>query len=147
MWSRIPTAFTSAGEKSARVNGIWVMSPRGYAEILGLSDDNNMPIIHFGTATREAPAGSILGRPIVVSARLGGGGNLDDSTNDKTKVLFGPPTALIAGTRQGMTWDVTDALGWANYQMDARLVGRFGGRPVVGASWASLEDISVPAFT
>ena len=141
-WARIADGFVAAGEKSARTTGIWICSPKGYAQILSLADSQGMPIVQFGASTQDTPAGSLLGRPIVVSNRIGGTDTLDDTTLTKTKILFGPPSSLIAGTRQGMNWDVTDAVGWANYQMDARLVGRFGGRPVVGSSFVSLENIS-----
>ncbi len=141
-WARLVNGFTGAGEQSARSQGVWVCSPQGYGEILALTDDQSMPVIQWGASTQDAPAGTLLGRPIIVSNRLGGSLTLDDTTLTKTKILFGPPSVLIAGTRQGMAWDVTDAIGWANYQMDARLVGRFGGRPVVGSAWVSVENVS-----
>jgi len=142
-WSLLVQTFTGASEQSARDDAVWIMSPAGYALALGLVDSNGMPIVHFGaTATQGAPAGTILGRPIIVSAALGGASTLDDGTN--TEILFGSLSTFTAGTRMGMSWDVTDQVGWANFQMDARLVGRFGGRVTVPAAWTYLGFLTYP---
>ncbi len=140
-WARLATGFTSAGENWARSGGAWVMSPKGYSSVIGLSDSAGMPVVQYAN-TSNAPAGTLLGRPIVVSNRFGGSGTLDNTTLTKTEILFGPPQALIAGSRQRMSWDVTDSVGWANYEMDARLIGRFGARPVVPAAWVRIEQVS-----
>lgn len=141
-WPLLTACFTGASEQAARDDGVWIMSPNGYAQVIGLVDSNNQPIVHFGTASQETAAGSILGKEIIVSAALGGGDNLDDSTNTATKILFGPLSTFTAGTRMGMSWDVTDQVSWANYQADARLVGRFGGRVTVPGAWTYLGQIA-----
>jgi len=48
-------------------------------------------------------------------------------------------SSSTAGTRLGMSWDVTDQVNWATYRADARLVGRFGGRVTVPAAWTYVE--------
>jgi len=138
-WSHVVNAFAGASEQSARDDGVWICSPKGFAEILKLKDDNNMPIVHFGTATQGPPAAFLLGKPIIPHAVLGGSDTLDNTTETKTDIVFGPLSMFTAGTRQGMMWDVTDQVNWANYQADARLVGRFGGRVVVPSAFSYVE--------
>jgi HK97 family phage major capsid protein len=131
------SCFTGATESAARDDGVWIMSKNGYAAALSLADTTGQPIVHFGTATQDAPAGTILGRPIIVSARVTGSLTLDNTTaaTQKTNILFGPLSTFIAGTRLGMSWDVTDQVSWSNYRADVRLIGRFGGRIGVPAAW------------
>lgn len=122
--------FAEAGEKSSRSDAYWIVSKQGYVQMLALADTTGQPIVKFGTV-ESAPAGTILGRPVIVSNRLGGAGtavhaSLDDSTNTATKILFGPLMSVMVGTRQGFRWEVTDQVSWANYRIDARLTGRFG---------------------
>ena len=138
-WPHLVKCFTGASEQTARDDGVWFCSPKGYAEILSLKDDNGMPIVHHGTFTQQSPAGTILGRPIVPHAAIGGSATLDNTTLTKTDIVFGPPKTFIAGTRIGMQWDVTDQVGWANYRADCRLIGRFGGRVGVPAAWSYVE--------
>lgn len=129
-WQLLVNTFTAAGESSQIQRGYWIMSPKGYAVCLGLTDSTGQPIVRFGQA-EGAPAGTLIGRPILFSNRWGGApsgvtATLDDSTNTNTKIIYGVPSSLLFGTRMGMRWEVTDQVNWANFQMDARLVGRFG---------------------
>lgn len=147
-YALLVSTFTGASEKSARMNGYWIVSPKGYAELIGLAadavsagDGKGQPIVQFGNVP-NAPAGTILGRPIIVSARLGGNLTLDDVTNTATKIVFGPLNSLLAGTRAGLTWDVTDQVSWANYQMDARLIGRFAGNVAVPGNFTYLGQVA-----
>ena len=129
-WQLLVNTYTGSGEGSAIETGYWIVSPKGYAVMLGLSDSTGQPIIKFAD-TNSAPAGTLLGRPILLSARFGGSpsgvtATLDDSTNANTRIIYGTPSSLLFGTRTGMRWDVTDQANWATFQMDARLIGRFG---------------------
>jgi HK97 family phage major capsid protein len=145
-WQLLVNTYVGSGEGSAIENGVWIVSPKGYAAIMGLADSAGMPVIKFST-TEVAPAGTLLGRPIILSARFGGApagvtATLDDTTNANTKIIYGVPRSLLFGTRQGMRWDVTDQVGWANYQMDARLVGRFASIVGVPANFSRLSKVN-----
>lgn len=142
-WALITKTFAEAAEQSTRMDGVWICSKNGYAQIIGLVDSEGRPIVQWNTnEPANAPAGTVLGRPIIVSGRVGGSATLDDSTNTKTKILFGPLRYFLAGTRMGMRWDVTDQVNWAKFQVDARLVGRFGGNVSVPSAFTYLGDIS-----
>lgn len=139
-WQLLVDTFTGASEGSARDGGYWFCSPKGYAALLGLVDDQGRPIVQMNV--QGAPAGAILGKPIIESARLGGNLTLDDVTNTATKIVFGPPRVILFGTRTGMRWDVTDQVNWATYQMDARLIGRFAGNVGVPAAFTYLGQVA-----
>lgn len=134
-------AYTGAAESGPRDNGVWIMSKRGLTQVLALVATDGQPIVRLGNV-EGAPAMTLFGRPMIVSGALGGSATLDDTTNANTTICFGPLSALIAGTRMGMTWDVTDQVGWANFQMDARLVGRFAGAVGVPAAWTALTHVN-----
>lgn len=138
-WGHVVRAFTGASQQSARDDGVFVCSPKGYKDLLSLADSAGNPIIQWGPAAVGAPTPYILGRPLVCSSVWGGAASLDDVTETKTMILFGPPSTFTAGTRIGMTWDVTDQVNWAKYQADARLVGRYGGRIIIPSAWTYIE--------
>ncbi len=133
--------FVGASEKSTRLNGYWYVSPKGYAVVLGLVDTTGQPIVKFADV-ESAPNGTFLGRPIIVSGRLGGATNLDDVTNVNTTILFGPVTALLCGTRMGLGWDVTDQVNWAKHQVDCRLIGRFAGNVGIPSAFSRLTKVN-----
>lgn len=146
-WQLLVNTYAACVEGSAIENGVWIVSPKGYAAMIGLADSTGQPIIKFGD-TATAPAGTVLGRPIVLSARFGGTASgvtatLDDATNANSRIIYGVPSSLLFGTRTGMRWDVTDQVGWANYQMDARLIGRFGMIVGVPSNFARLTKVNV----
>src|SRR3990172_8172138 len=140
-YALLVNTFTGASESSAIETGYWIVSPKGYTQILALSGTDNQPIVKFGTV-ETAPSGMLLGRPIVVSAPWGGAATPDEVTNTNTKIIYGPPSSLLFGTRMGMRWGVTDQVGWANFQMDARLVGRFAGNVAVPANFSRLSKVN-----
>lgn len=128
-WQLLVNTYVGNGEGVAIENGYWIMSPKGYAVVFGLTDTTGQPVIKFAD-TATAPAGTLLGRPIILSARFGGTpsgvtATLDDTTNANTKIIYGVPTSLLCGTRMGLRWDVTDQVNWGTFSVDARLVGRF----------------------
>jgi len=131
--------FVAAGERAARDMGVWVMGPGVYANVIGMVDTNGAPIVKFGTV-EAAPAGSILGRPLVVSNRMGLT-TISTGTNSVGNLFFGPPSALMFGNRQGLRWEVTDQVNWATYQADARMVGRFGFVVGVPTSWVKATGL------
>jgi HK97 family phage major capsid protein len=133
--------FTAASESQPRLQGIWVCGPALYAQVVGLIDSNGQPIVKFGTV-EAAPSGSILGRPVVVSARLPKT-TIGAGTNSVGSLYFGPPKALIFGNRTNMRWDVTDTVSWSTYQADARMVGRWGFAVGVPTSWVKQSGIKV----
>lgn len=133
--------FVGASEKSTRQNGYWFLSPKGYATVLGLVDSTGQPVVKFADV-ETAPNGTFLGRPIIVSGRLGGATNLDDVTNTNTTILFGPMNALMCGTRMGLAWDVTDQVNWAKHQADCRLIGRFAGNVGIPAAFSRLTKVN-----
>jgi HK97 family phage major capsid protein len=119
------------------------MDKKGYTEILQLVDGNSQPLIQFQQGLQANPPMTLFGREIIVSGALSGAGDtLDDTTNANSTILFGTLQNVVAGTRQGLSWDVTDQVSWASYQMDARLVGRFGGVVGVPAAWTALTHIT-----
>ena len=146
-WQLLVNTYVGASEGSAIENGVWIVSPKGYAAIQGLSDTAGHPIIKYDD-TKNAPAGTILGRPIVLSARFGGApgtdvtATLDDSTTSNTSIIYGVPSSILFGTRQGFRWDVTDQVGWVTYQMDARLTGRYGMIVGVPANFSRLTKVN-----
>jgi HK97 family phage major capsid protein len=149
-WPLLVQTYVGGGEGVAMENGVWVVSPRGYSEIFGLADSTGQPIVKFSD-TQNAPYGTILGRPIILSARWGGTpsgvtATLDDSTNDNTRILYGVPSSLLFGTRTGLRWDVTDQVNWATYSMDARLIGRYAMIVGVPSNWSRLTKLNTPAF-
>jgi HK97 family phage major capsid protein len=133
--------FTAANESQPRTQGIWVCGPAVYAQIIGLTDTNGQPIVKFGSV-EAAPSGSILGRPVIVSARLPKT-TIGAGTNSVGSLYFGPPNALLFGNRMGMRWDVTDQVSWATYQGDARMIGRFGYVVGVPTAWVKQTGIKV----
>lgn len=139
-YALLVSTFTAASEGSAREGSYWFVSPAGYTQLLSLVDSQGRPIVQMDV--QGAPAGAILGKPIIESARLGGTLTLDDTTETATKIVFGPPRTILFGTRTGMRWDVTDQVNWASYQMDARLIGRFAGNVGVPAAWTYLGEIA-----
>jgi HK97 family phage major capsid protein len=145
-WPLLVNTYVGSGEGTAIENGYWIVSPKGYAKMLGLTDSTGQPVVKFGN-TETAPAGTLLGRPILLSARFGGTpsgvtATLDDSTNTNTRIIYGTPSSLLFGTRTGMRWDVTDQANWATYQMDARLIGRFGMVVGVPSNFARLTKVN-----
>jgi HK97 family phage major capsid protein len=137
--------YVGNGEGTAIENGVWIVSPTGYRVMLGMTDTTGQPMIKYdGPAT--APAGTLLGRPIIVSARFGGSptaaivtATLDDSTNANTKIIYGVPSSLLCGTRMGLRWDVTDQVSWGSFSLDARLVGRFASVVGVPSNFSRLS--------
>lgn len=144
-YAKLVASYTGLSESASIENGVWIVSPRGYAEILGLADTQGQPIVKLGTV-EQSPAGTLLGRPIIVSARWAGAGLLDNATNDTTSIIYGVPSSLLFGTRMGLRWDVTDQFNWEKFQMDARLVGRYGMIVGVPVNFGKLKAIAVPAF-
>jgi HK97 family phage major capsid protein len=140
-WDLLTAVFTQGSEASTRNDGVWLTSPTGLAELLQLSDSQSRPLILWGSGMDGVPLPSLLGRPIVTSARWGGSDTLDDTTNTATSIAFGPPGVVLAGTRLGMSWDVTDQVNWNRYQADARLVGRYAGNVGVPAAWTYLGQV------
>lgn len=133
--------YTKAGEFYARDQGIFVCGPGVYAQIIGMVDTNGQPVVRLGTVEGQ-PNNTLFGRPIVVSNRLlaytvGAG------PNSVGTLFFGPPSALLFGVRSNMQWDVTDQVHWSNYQVDARLVGRFAFVTGVPTAWAFQKDIQI----
>jgi HK97 family phage major capsid protein len=133
--------YTAASERQPRNEGIWVCGPAVYAQIIGLVDSNGQPIVRFG-AVEGTPSGMLLGRPIVVSARLPKT-TVGAGTVSVGGLYFGPPNALLFGNRMGMRWDVTDQVSWATYQGDARMIGRFGYVVGVPTAWVKQTGIIV----
>jgi HK97 family phage major capsid protein len=134
--------LTKAGEADPRDNGIFVCNPAMYGTLIGLSDSNGSPILRLGTAEGR-PADTVIGRPIVCSARLAAATTIGAGTNLTAALYFGPPSALLFGVRQGMRWDVSDQVNWAKYQADARMVGRFGYVVGVPTAWVKQGGIRV----
>jgi HK97 family phage major capsid protein len=139
-WALLVSTFTGASEGSARQDAYWVCSPAGYTQLLSLADSNGLPIVQMNP--QGPPAGTILNRPIIESARLGGSLTLDDTTNTATKIVFGPPRTALFGTRTSMRWDVTDQVNWATFSMDCRLIGRYAGNIGVPAAWSYLGQLA-----
>jgi HK97 family phage major capsid protein len=133
--------YTAATESQPRNDGVWVCGPAVYAQIIGLVDSNGQPIVRFGDVTSAIP-GTLLGRPIVVSARLPKT-TVGAGTVSVGSLYFGPPNALLFGNRMGMRWDVTDQVSWSTYQGDARMVGRFGYVVGVPTAWVKQTGIIV----
>lgn len=131
--------YTAASETQPRNEGFWVCGPAVYAQIIGMVDSNGQPVVRFGNV-EGAPSGTILGRPIIVSARLPKT-TVGAGTVSVGGLYFGPGSALLFGTRRGMQWDVTDQVSWATYQGDARMVGRFG--YVVGVPTAWVKQLGI----
>lgn len=141
-WNLIVQTFVKAGEKAAWQNGVWVVSPSGFSAIHQLKDTANMPVLNYANAA-GSPAMTLLGKEIIVSNRLAGTSGLDTGvTVGHTEILFGPLSAVLAGTRTSMRWDVTDQVNWQTFQMDCRLVGRFAGSVGVPTAWTELQKIT-----
>ena len=145
-WQLLVNTYVGNGEGTAIENGYWIVTPKGYSQIMALVDTTGQPIIRFAD-TEQAPAGTLIGRPILLSARFGGApgtvtATLDDSTNANTKIIYGVPSSVLFGTRMGMRWDVTDQVNWSNFQMDARLCGRFSSVVGVPANFARLSKVN-----
>jgi len=134
-------AYLGASEKSSRQGAAWIMSKAGHKEILELVDGNSRPLLKLDNLD-AAPSGTLFGSPIIVNSALGGSGTLDDTTNSNTTIVYGPLSSLIAATRAGMSWDVTDQVNWSTYQMDARLIGRFGGAVGVPKNFVKLTHLT-----
>lgn len=134
--------YTAAGESTAIDQGVWMMSKRGYTQLLSLVDTTGQPIVKAIGTVEFAPAGTLFGRPIILHGALGGNLTLDDVTNTATKIVYGPLQKYLWGTRQGMSWDVTDAVNWAKYQVDARLTSRVAGNVGVPAAFSYLGQIA-----
>jgi HK97 family phage major capsid protein len=147
-WQLLVNTYVGNGEGTAIENGVWIVSPTGYRVMLGMTDTTGQPMIKYdGPAT--APAGTLLGRPIIVSARFGGSptaaivtATLDDSTNANTKIIYGVPSSLLCGTRMGLRWDVTDQVSWGSFSLDARLVGRFASVVGVPSNFSRLSKVN-----
>jgi len=133
--------FTKAAESYTRDDGIFVCGPGVYAKILGLTDTNGQPIVRLG-AVENQPGNTLFGRPIVVSNRLGVT-TIGAGTNSVGSLYFGPPSALVFGTRRALRFDVSDQVNWEKYQADCRLVGRFGYVVGIGGAWAKQAGIIV----
>lgn len=141
----VVATYMGATQANSRNNGVWICSPAGFKELLELVDANSRPLVSLTGAEVRGPAPlTLFGKPIIESGALGGADDpsLDDNTNSNTTLVFGPLSSYIFGTRQGMRWDVTDQVGWANYQIDCRLVGRYAGVPGVSANFTKLTKIT-----
>ena len=133
-YAKLVGAMYAAGEQSSREGAAWFVKPAIMAEVVGLTDSNGQPIFQYANV-QGSPYPTILGRPVfmtnvLTTTSLGGvaSGNF----------YFGDPMTLLLGTRTDMAWDVSDAPNWAKYQLDMRLVGRFGGAVGVASAWTKL---------
>ena len=136
-YADLTATLVAAGEGASVEDGTWIMSPAVWGKVLGMVDSNGQPIVKL-MSVEDSPKNTILGRPVIVSNRLSSYTVGSDATGN---IYYGPLKALTFGSRAGMSWEVTDQVHWANYQMDARLVARFGYVVGVPAAWTKLTKI------
>jgi len=133
-YGKLVSAMYAAGEQSSREGAAWFAKPAMMREVVNLTDSQGQPIFQYANV-QGSPYPTILGRPVyltnvLTTSALGGvaAGNF----------YFGDPMTLLLGTNTDMRWDVSDAPNWATYQLDMRLVGRFGGAVGVPSAWTKL---------
>lgn len=137
-YSDLVNAFLTAGESSTRVGGCWYMHPLIYGEAIKLADTAGLPI--FGAQSGN-PFATLFGRPVktttVISTDTTRG-----STGSTSNIYFGPPNKIVLGRRNDFRWDVTDQANWGSYQMDMRMVGRFGSTIANPAAFTKIVGIT-----
>ncbi len=118
------SAVYAADESSVEAGSAWFMHRKIFATVVGLTDSQGRPI--FMPSVSPGIPGTILGFPVYTTSVIATN-TTRGATSNTSNMYFGDPKRLIFGDRQDLRFDVTETgPGWANYQIDMRLVGRFG---------------------
>lgn len=117
-------AVYAADESSVEAGSAWFMHRKIFATVVGLVDTNGRPI--FQPSVAGGVPGTILGFPVYTTSSIATN-TTRGATSNTSNIYFGNPRRLIFGDRQALRFDVTETgPGWSNYQIDMRLVGRWG---------------------
>jgi len=135
-YEHLAATVFAGGEESTRMGSAFFMSPKIFATVVGLVDTSGQPIFQYANVPGSY-AKTILGFPVfatnVLSTDITRG-----TTGSTGNIYFGDPRKLIFGDRSGLRFEVTDQVGWANDQIDARMIGRWGFTIATPASWTKL---------
>lgn len=123
-YQRLVDIVFEASERESRIGAKFYCSPKLMRKIVGLVDDNNMPVVQFGHVPDKF-ASSILGFPVEVHSAISAARTWGTGTT-LSHLYFGPPSAIVIGDRVGMAWDTSDQPGFRAYQLAMRLVARLG---------------------
>jgi HK97 family phage major capsid protein len=125
----------AADESSVENNAVWIMHRKIFATVVALVDTTGQPI--YQPAVAAGVPGTILGYPVYTCSALAT--NITSGSANTGNMYFGNPQKLIFGDRADLTFDATDTgPGWAKYQVDMRLVGRFGFTVGTPLAWSKL---------
>jgi len=117
-------AVYATDDSSIEDGAAWFMHRKIFATVVGLLDSQNRPI--FQPAVERGSPGTILGFPVYTTSAIATNVTRG-ATGSTSNVYFGDPRRLIFGDRRGLRFDVTEqGPGWQFFQVDMRMVGRFG---------------------
>lgn len=139
VWDDLARAFVAGEERMTYQNSVWLMHPLVFGKSLRMVDSNGQPILLTNRAT-EAPAWTILGRPVISSSVISVN-TTRGATGSTSNIYFGDPKRLLFGTRRGLEWAVSEHVRFANYEVAMRLVGRFGFAVGVPKAWTKLVGV------
>ena len=115
----------NAGERATRRGARWFVTPGLMADIVGLTDDQNLPVMRPGGTITAAIGPTLLGFPVEVHS-----GILQTRSKGSSSALshayFGDPRGLIFGDRAGMAWSVSEHAGFDNDEVHMKLTKRTG---------------------
>jgi HK97 family phage major capsid protein len=126
-------------QRASRQGAQWFLSPAAMGKVVGLVDSQGMPIFQFSNVP-NAVASSILGYPaqvhsVILANRTKGTGTA------LTNIYFGPPKSIVLGDKMGMSWDVSEAPGFASASVAMRLLMRAGGAVAVPKAFTNAKDL------
>lgn len=138
-------AVYAADESAIEDNAVWFMHRKTFGSILNLRDTANRPVfLGHEAGISNAPYGTLLGFPVYTTSSIGTTTSKGTAVSNTSQIYFGNPKRLILGDRQSLEFDVTDTgPGWIKYQMDIRLVGRFGFTVATPAAFTRIDGCVV----
>ena len=136
----VDTVF-KARERASREAARFFASPEMMAKIVGLVDDNGMPVVQFGNVPNKFAA-SILGFPVEIHSVISAARTWGTGTT-LSHLYFGPARSIVIGDRVGMAWDTSDAVGFQAYQLAMRLVMRLAIGIAVPKAWTRRLNLDV----
>jgi HK97 family phage major capsid protein len=115
-------------------DAVWVASPSTLPQIyqLGLTINDPAGTQTYGGAPvfipsnggiTQAPAGTLLGRPLLIS-------DIAQPVGTKGDLVLFSPSQYALGIRRDMAIEVSNAPGWSTAEIDYRVLFRFDGQPM-----------------
>jgi HK97 family phage major capsid protein len=135
----LPELAYKARERASRDKARWYCSPELMGKIIGLTDSTGQPIVQFGNVPGAISA-SVLGYPVEVHSVIKADRTYGTGTT-LSHIYFGPPSQIVIGDRMGMSWDVSDQVGFQAVQVAMRLITRVGMGIAVPGAFSRHENI------